>query len=137
MPSALDDAKSTPDDAALARVLADAKPHWDEIVAHLDSLPGVTRAWRFYGAKHGWQLKAERRKRALLYLIPEHDRFTAATALKGDVLPALRASALPAELVREIERARIFVEGRPARVVVTRATDVAVVRELVAIQLRG
>ena len=39
MPSALDDAKSTPDDAALARVLADAKPHWDEIVAHLDSLP--------------------------------------------------------------------------------------------------
>lgn len=66
MPSALDDAKTTPDDDALAGVLADA-----------------------------------------------------------------------AELIREIERARIFVEGRPARVVVTRAADVAGVRELVAIQVRA
>jgi len=137
MPSALDDATQTPDDAALADVLGDAKVCWDAILAHLDGVSGLAREWRFYGAKHGWQLKVARRKRAVLYLIPERARFTAAFALKGDVLGALRASTLPAALVREIETARTFAEGRPARVVVTRAADVAVVLELVAIQLRA
>ncbi len=126
-----------PDDAALARLLGAAKRPWDELLRFVDEkCPGAAREWKFYGAKHGWQVRVVARKRALLYLIPREGRFTAAVALRETAIAALRADrAVPAALLRELDAARAAPEGKPARVEVTRRADLALVERLVAAKL--
>lgn len=119
----------------LLRLLGKAGGAWTELRGFLDELDGVTSEWKFYGEKHGWQLKAATKKRALLYLIPREGRFTAAVALREEAIIALRAAGFPEERVREIEQARGSIEGRPARVDVTGRGDLGLVKQLVSVKL--
>jgi hypothetical protein len=136
MPSSLTDGLHEPDDATVAATLGKASASWHQLVEHLLQLPGVTTSWKFYGAKHGWQLKASQGKRAVLYLVPSEGAFVAALALRPKGLEAARAS-LPPALVREIDAAKPGPEGHPARVQVRTQKDVAVVKRLLAIKLSG
>jgi hypothetical protein len=119
----------------LSRLLGKARKPWDALRAHLEGLEGVASEWKFYGARHGWQLKVVAQRRALLYLIPREGRFTAALALRADAIAALRSSGVPAKLVREIEAARESPEGKPARVEVSGMRELAVVKTLIAVKL--
>lgn len=136
MPSSFLDEAGPPDDAALARVLGEAAGAWRVIVTRVDAQPGLARAWTFYGAKHGWQLRVGKGKRSVLYLIPGHDRFTASLALSEAGLDALRAERFPADLARAIEREKVVREGRPARIEVTGPDDAELALRLLAIKLR-
>jgi hypothetical protein len=124
-----------PDDAALARQLGAVKKAWDALLSTLDRAEGLTRAWKFYGQKHGWQLKVLRGKRALLYLIVRDGRFMAAFPLKADALEAVRASDLPAAFIQEVEAGKDYPEGRPARVEVVDARTAALAKRLLAVVL--
>lgn len=106
--------QQAPDDAALAKVLGPARAHWDALLRKLDER--VTREWKFYGEVRGWQLKVLRRKKALLYLIPRGGRFTAAFPLSEPAFEAVRGSDLPAAFITEVEGAKKYPEGRPARI---------------------
>lgn len=124
------------DDTTLSTMLGETKPHWDAIVAHVvREYPSLAREWKFYGPKHGWQLRILRKKSIVLYLIPHEGRFRAASALKKPALARLHESGLPPELVAEIEGAKTYGEGRPARVEVTDETHVGVVERLLALAL--
>lgn len=125
-------AKRSPDDAALARLLGPTKARWDGL---LERAGGLTPAWKFYGEKYGWQLKLLRGKKALLYLVPRDGRFTASFPLTEAAFQALRASDLPAGFIREVEGAKQYPEGRPARVEVTSAASAALARRLLALVL--
>ena len=127
-----------PDDARLQKALGKTKKLWDAIVAHLDSLPnGFVREWKYYGKKHGWQMKVTDRKRSVLYLIPHDGSFRAALALNDQAAAALRSQKIPPSLVREITTAKAYPEGRPARVEVTSTSDLTVVKKLLALKLRA
>jgi hypothetical protein len=119
----------------LPRLLGKAARAWAELRTFLDALDGVTSEWKFYGEKHGWQLKVVAKKRALLYLIPRQGHFTAAAALREAAIAALRAAGFPEERVREIEHARGSTEGKPARVDVSTLRDLGLVKQLVSIKL--
>ena len=116
MPSIFVDRGRPPDDDGLAAALGTTRRHWDDILAHVNGSDGVAREWKFYGAKHGWQMVARTGKRALLYLIPNRDGFMAALAVRDAALAAVRAAGLPPALVRAIEDARPYAEGRPVRI---------------------
>jgi hypothetical protein len=132
-----DDAARPPDETALAAELGPSKRHWDDVLAWLaDTHPGLRFTWKHYGAKYGWQLKVEDRRRAVVYLIPRRGCFTAALALDVDAVRAVEASRLPAELVRAIVEAPAQREGRAARLDVTSRRHVQHVRALIAIKLR-
>jgi hypothetical protein len=134
--SSLVDKSKPPDEASLAAALGQAKRLWDAIVARLDERgDAVEREWKFYGAKHGWQLKATYRKRAALYLIPKPGGFLAALALNEQAVAAARASDLPPAIIREIENAKTYAEGRPVRIEVTGPAQVEIVQRLLAIKL--
>jgi hypothetical protein len=90
--------------------------------------------WKFYGKKHGWQIKALRKKKALLYLIPHQGSFLAGMALDEQAVAAVRDSALPPTLVEEIVSAKPSPEGRPARVEVETKAQAELVRRLLAIK---
>src|SRR5262245_47765248 len=89
---------ATTEPPELAQLLGPARSHWDALLGSIGADAGMTREWKFYGAKHGWQLKLVTQKRALAYLIPREGRFTVALALSPAALDAVRASRLPAAL---------------------------------------
>jgi hypothetical protein len=119
----------------LSLLLGKARTAWDALRTFLDGLEGVTGEWKFYGEKHGWQLKLVAHKRALLYLIPRDGRFTAALALRDPAIATLRAAGIPDAVVREIEAAKPSPEGKPARVEVRGARELPLVKKLVAAKL--
>ncbi len=119
----------------LTPLLGKARPAWNALQKFLDAQPGTISEWKFYGEKYGWQLKVTAKRRALVYLIPRKDRFTAALALRDKAIVALRESGYPAARLREIEDARASSEGKPARVEVSALSDVALVKQLVSIKL--
>jgi hypothetical protein len=124
------------DDASLATMLGKTKPHWDVLLARLaGECPSHAREWKNYGKKHGWQLKVSSGKRSLVYLVPEEGGFRALMALRAGAVGALRDAGLPAELVDEIEGAKVYPEGRPVRVTVKTKQDADVVKKLVALKL--
>jgi hypothetical protein len=135
MASVFTDKATRPDRTSLARALGRAGKAWDAISHHLDQDERLVCAWKFYGEKHGWQWKVEHNKRAILYMVPGEGCFTAALGLKEKAVAALRSSQLPPALVREIEVAKAYAEGRPARVAVTGMGEVEIVKQLVALKL--
>ncbi|MCP3918894.1 MAG: DUF3788 domain-containing protein [bacterium] len=127
-----------PTGAALARALGKNKKHWDAIDEHVaNGCEGLECEWKFYGAKHGWTYKVTRRKKAVLYMIPHGKTFTASMALREKAIEAARGSNLPRELVAEIEAAKAYPEGRPARIEVTSQKKVGIVKKLIAIKLEN
>jgi hypothetical protein len=116
-------------------LLGETRKLWEALCTFLDELEGVTGEWKFYGEKYGWQLKVTAKRRALLYLIPRPEHFTAAMALREPAIAALRERGIPEPLVREIEAAKASSEGKPARVEVRNPRDLTVVKKLVAIKL--
>jgi hypothetical protein len=118
----------------LAR-LGRAGVQWDALLRFVEAQAGVTREWKLYGGKHGWQLKLIAKKRALAYLIPRDGYFTAALALRPRAIDALASSGLPAELVRAIMTAKESSEGRPARVDVRDREQRELVERLLTLKL--
>jgi hypothetical protein len=136
MSAAFDDKSAPPDDAALSKLLGKSKKAWDATLAHVQaSVEKVDVGWKFYGSKHGWQIKATRGKKAVLYMIPHAGKFVAATALPRQALEQLEAAGLPDALVAEIRAAKPYAEGTPARVEVTSAKQVTVIKRLLALKL--
>lgn len=136
MSAQFDDKSAPPHDAVLSKVLGKSKKAWDATLAHLrTAVDGVDVAWKFYGQKHGWQIKATRGKKAVLYMIPHAGKFVAATALPRQAVEALDDAGLPDALVAEIRAAKTYAEGTPARVEVTSAKQVAIIQRLLALAL--
>lgn len=127
MPSVFLEKAAPPDAAHLAQALGKANAAW---VALVGDLEGLALEWKFYGAKHGWQLKAVKGKRSILYLVPNEGSFTAALALRPAAVARL---ALPFR--REVEGAKPGPEGHPARVQVKTRGDLQLVKQLVALKL--
>jgi hypothetical protein len=135
MSSVFDERSEPPDDAALGKALGRSKAHWDAIMRHVEGIDGVSVEWKFYGKKHGWQVKALRKRKALIYLIPHQGSFLAGMALGEQALEAVRGSALPPTLIDEIAAAKPSSEGHPARVEVETKAQAELVRRLLAIEV--
>ena len=135
MPSIFVDKSARPTDSDLAEALGRTKAHWDTIAEHVEtSYDRITTTWIHYGKKYGWQLKFIIKKKVLLYLVPQKKSFIAVTAMPDRALPGLRDSALPPELIAEIEGSKKYPEGRIARVDVTAKKHVKTVERLVAVK---
>jgi hypothetical protein len=131
-----DDKSAPPDDDALSKVLGKSKKAWDATLAHVRaSVEGVDVEWKFYGSKHGWQTKATRKKKAVLYMIPHAGKFMVGTALPKQALAMLDDAGLPDALVAEIRAGKAYAEGTPARIEITSAKQVAIVKRLLALKL--
>ncbi len=135
MDIAFADKSHAPTDAELAQVLRRTKRHWDLVLAHALAQDGVAPEWKFHGAKYGWTLKLVRKRKAVLCLSAKDRGFMASMALRESALPALRSTRVPSELIAEIESAKTYPEGRPARVLVADLKHVASVKALVEIKL--
>lgn len=126
------DKSPKPDATRLAAALGRARPHWDAILTYASAAaPKVKSEWKFYKTQSGWILKVSTPARALMWMVPHRGSFLVSMALREAAVEAVRDSKLPRRLVRELEAAPDYPEGRPVRIEVSKPAHVATVKALI------
>lgn len=134
--SAFDDKRHPPGPEELELVLGKAIAHWDDLLRHLhEKYPPAEEQWGFSGQKWGWGLRVKQRKRVILYMTPQEDRFYIGFALGEKAARAALDAKLPMRVAKAIEEAPRYAEGRGLRLDVRRVSDLKWVRKLAAIKM--
>ena len=132
----LDDKSKKPGEAELAAALGRGAALWNElkrqVAARFD--PAVEE-WVFSGKGHGWALRLVHKKRAILYLKPCEGYFRASFALGEKAVKAAHESGLPESVLRLIDEAPKYAEGRGVRLEVRTKADVRAVLGIAAIKM--
>jgi hypothetical protein len=138
MSSTLTDKFLKPDDQILSGALGASFKSWTEIKNAITEEYGATREeWKYYGAKSGWVLKLLLKKRNLFFLIPGEKHFTLGFVFGDRAVEAIQKSRLPAAMIREVNDARRYAEGRGLRIDVRNRTPVSHVLKLVDIKVHS
>jgi hypothetical protein len=128
-----DNKAEPPDDRALSKGLGPSKAHWDRIIAHIAAeYAPVTETWGFYKS---WSLRLKRKDRTIIYLLPSEGGFRYAFVFGGKATEAARKAKLPKAVLKEIEDASVYAEGRGFRLEVKTAKDVETMKTLAAIKM--
>jgi hypothetical protein len=117
-----------PDDRTLEKALEGAYPAYKEILTLIE---GFLREWKFYGAKHGWQLKVSKKGKALFYLTPQGGIFKVGFAVREKEKELLLNSKLSAKAKAELAHTKKYPEGYPLMLHVKEARDMRSVRLVV------
>ena len=134
--SAFDDKSQEPQTNELEETLGRTKTHWNNLTAHIaaEFAPcGMT--WGFAGAKWGWSLRLKQKKRTVLYMTPCRKHFLVGFALGEKAVKAAREGGLPASVMKTIEEAPKYAEGRGVRLEIRNKKDLEAVKELAAIKM--
>jgi hypothetical protein len=125
-----------PSAATLTAALGPTRELWDDLRDQVrrDFAP-VTEDWVFSGQRHGWALRLKHKQRAVLYLKPLQQCFRVSLALGPKAVDAAHNSRLPAAVIRLIDDAVQYPEGKAVRIDIHNAKDVDVALQLVAIKL--
>jgi hypothetical protein len=134
--SAFDDKSKQPRKENLKRVLGRAAAHWDSLVAHVASeLPPLEESLNFSGASWGWALRLRHKKRTILYMTPCKGHFIVGFALGEKAVEAAHDSSLPASIIKAIDEARKYAEGRAVRIEVKSKRELEAVKKLTSIKM--
>jgi hypothetical protein len=115
--SFFDDKKNTPKKKDLETALGRSFRLWSDLTAWLDERFGpVTETWQFSGIKWGWSLKVQQKKRAIVYLTPQKKCFLAGFALGEKAVKAAIAAGLPEDILKLVQEAPKYAEGRSVRI---------------------
>lgn len=125
-----------PADKELAAALGPAIDLWHEL-RHLIAreFPPLAEDWVYGGQKYGWALRLKQKKRAVLYMKPLAGNFLASFAFGEKAVQAAHQSDLPAPVLKLIDAAPKYPEGRAVRMEVKGAKDVRVAGKLAAIKM--
>ncbi len=127
---------ASPTAPALAGVLGAKASLWRELKqAIADDYAPLTEEWVYAGKTSGWSLRLKQKQRAVVYLTPHARGFRASFAFGEKAVRAAHESALPVSVLRLIDEAPKYAEGRAVRIDVKRAADVRYVIELAAIKM--
>lgn len=134
--SAFPDKSKTPKDKELTEALRRTSTHWEKLKALLRSqYEPLTEEWKFYSKKWGWTLQLKRKSRAILYLTPHQGYFAAGLVLGEKAVKAARDSNLPDSVLKAIDSATKYAEGRGIRIEVKTKKDINVVEKLAAVKM--
>ena len=93
--------------------------------------------WRRYSTKTPWVLKVSEGKRSLFYARPDSGTLKVTVLLGGKAVDAALAGRVSKGLHASIRAAKVFPEGRPVSVRITRPSDLRKVEELIAVKLES
>lgn len=135
-PNAFIGRTTAPSDADLAAALGAVKPLWDEVVVGMAQELGLTGSeWKSYGVKHGWTLQLRRGKRNIVHLAPCEGSIHVLFILGERAVAAAREARLGTVASKLLDEAPRYPEGTGIRLEVSRARQVALVRQLARIKL--
>jgi hypothetical protein len=134
--SAFNDKSRLPRDDDLAATLGSTFVFWNELKRHMASrFTPLQTEWGFTSKKTGWGLRLKQEKRTILYMTPCQGYFLASLALGEKAVKAAHESDLSASVLKIIDDARRYAEGRGVRLEVRSAGDVRNVEKLATIKM--
>lgn len=127
-----------PSDAAVAQALGPTITAWNDLrrQAGREFAP-LVEEWVFSGRKHGWALRLKQKQRAVLYLKPLEQCFRASLALGPKAVALAHARKLPADVLRLVDEAEQYPEGKAVRIEVRGPDDVRIAMQLAAVKLQA
>jgi hypothetical protein len=134
--SFFDDKAQPPRRQDLEAALGRTAKLWNRLIDHLKQRydPAVEE-WCFAGKKWGWSLRVKRKKRAILYMTPKKGAFHVGFALGEKAVTAAKEMKLPEKVLRIIEEAPKYAEGRGVRLDVSKAADLKPVEKIAAAKM--
>lgn len=132
--SIFDDKLRTPDDPMLQAALAQSYALWRGLYAYTDETYTASAEWKFYSKKAGWSYVVKSGKRTLYYLIPRDGYFKINYVFGEKAVNAARDAGMAAEIIRAIEDATPYAEGRPFMIDVRTDEDIAAAKRLIEIK---
>jgi hypothetical protein len=134
--SVFDDKQTKPETGSLVEALGRATSFWEGLKQHIEWRHGpLAEDWVFSGKSYGWSLRLKQKKRAVMYLTPCHGYFRVAFAFGEKAVQAAHKNKLPAAVLKLIDGATKYPEGRAVRMEVRTARDVNIAEKLAAIKL--
>lgn len=133
--SAFTDKTHQPTNKDLRTVLGKAYPAWVRLIELVsDRIDPISQVWGFTSASTGWGLRLKRNDRIILYMTPRDDHFLVSFALGEKAVAAARVSKLPRTVLKAIESAPKYAEGRGVRLEVRQAREVSAIATLAEIK---
>jgi hypothetical protein len=134
--SAFDDKLHPPTEADLAEVLGKSYTAWKKLQQQVTTrfAPALAE-WGCSGKSTGWGLRLKKKDRAILYMVPCRGYFLASFALGEKAVKAAQASDLPDAILKTIEAAPKYAEGRGVRIEVRTVKDVRSIEILADIKM--
>jgi len=130
--SAFDDKAQEPTPDQLRTVLGKAYRPWIELLGLIDDRIDPTATVCKFST--GWSLRVLHKDRVIVYLIPQENQFLASFALGERAVAAARAARLSASVLRLIEGAPRYAEGRGVRIPVRGSRQLATLARLAQIK---
>jgi hypothetical protein len=133
--SAFRDKGRQPEDADLSRVLKRSFVSWNELKKVIASrFTPLSVEWGFTGTS-GWWMRLKHKKRTVLYMTPCEGYFQASFALGERAVKLAHESNLPNSILKLIDGAKKYAEGRGVRLEVRNSNDVRNVEKLAVIKM--
>lgn len=134
--SVFSDKSRLPQDNDLAATLGSTFVFWNELKRLMASgFAPLSVEWGYSSMKTGWGLRLKREKRTILYMTPREGYFMASFALGEKAVKAAHDSGLPISVLKVIDGAKKYTEGRGVRLEVRSAEDVRNVEKLAVIKM--
>jgi hypothetical protein len=134
--SVFDDNARQPIDADLARVLKGSFVFWNDLKKRIESrFTPLTVEWGFTSKTTGWGLRVKHKQRIILYMTPCEGHFLVSFALGEKAIQEAHKANLPSSILKIIDSARKYAEGRGIRLKVTSARDVRNIEKLAVIKM--
>lgn len=125
-----------PSEAALRAALGTSFPLWRQVEDLVtDAAPGVHKEWGYTSTTTGWGLRLKLGKRVLLYMTPGKSHFLTSLALGEKAVARAHQQRMPASVLKLLDDAPRYAEGRGIRLKVTKAQTVRQVAHLVALKV--
>jgi hypothetical protein len=130
------DKTKTPTDKDLELALGHTYAVWHLFRDYLFAkLPEATDEWNSPGKKYGWSYRIKFKKRTIIYLLPRDGYFKVAFVFGQKAVDKIVDSHVKAEIIKELQDARLYAEGRGIRVAIKDSTLINDIKELIDIKL--
>lgn len=130
--SAFEDKTQSPTDDQLRSVLGKAHGPWVRLLALVaERIEPVTEVWKF---STGWSLRVIHKDRVILYMTPQRNQFLVSFALGEKAVGAAHAARLSASVLKAIDDAPRYAEGRGVRIPVRGSSQLTTLARLAQIK---
>jgi hypothetical protein len=134
--SVFDDQAKQPTEADLARALEGSFVFWNELKERIASrFTPLTFEWGFTSKSTGWGLRLKHKERIIFYMTPCEGHFLASFALGEKAVQAAHEAKLPSSIVKIIDSARKYAEGRGVRFRFTSGRYIRHIEKLAVIKM--
>ncbi len=130
------DKEKKPSEQDLKEALDATYEWWNHIQAYvLEKYPSAFGEWNCPGKKCGWSYQVKDKKRTIIYLLPRDGFFKTAFVFGKKATEQILGSDISKEIKSELEKAKVYAEGRGIRIEVKDVSILTDIKKLIEIKL--